>query len=570
MKAWIVAVCFMGLAPVLQAQKVSASVDRKAVSLNEYIQYTVTVENGSGQVILPQMEYFKVVQGPSIGNKTNIFNGQVSRQYTETYVLKPLKAGDFTIPAAQVVLNGKKVASNAIRVEVVRNAESADRINNADNFFAQIKTSKSKVYVGEPIWASYQVFSAYQDVRNWNMDYGEIEGFWTEEVDPDNNLVAKNLNGRRLLTAEARRLLLFPQRSGEIAITPFQVNAERVVSRGFFDRSVQPVGATSAPRIVNVLPLPPGKPSDFVGTWRDYDIRFQANKTDVKANEAINVVVTVSGKGNLKVVGEPDITWPPEFEVYPPEQRDDISISRISESGKRRFEYVVIPRSPGSYEIEGLSQGWFNPDSERYERATTPAIRLEVSPGDGDASGPVSYDGSNFNRSEVTTINQDIRYIKTVPGNFNGQRLSFFGSPVYWSLAGAPLLIVLALGFARRRREQEASDAAGTREKKAARVARKYLAAARAAQGGDREAFNEAVSQALLGYLGDKLRIPLSEFSSDKLRSTLTGRLEDHDRDEVLALVEACQASRFSPVQQLSPEETLERTSAVIQKVEKA
>lgn len=561
----LIAACLLSTA-ALCAQELKVAVNRKAIALSDVLSYEVSLVNVEGEITLPNFEHFRVVKGPTIGYEHSTFGNQITSVYKETYLLRPLRPGTFMLPAAKAQIPGKTLASNRVEIEVVQNSADADKRNSAGDFMAQISTNKTTVYVGEPLVASYQVFAAYR-TRRYQFDWQDTDGFYTEELETDNQLTVKNIGGRNLETAEAKRQLLFPQRSGEVRIEPFTALAEKVIRSGFRAR-YEPVSATSRAKLITVRPLPPGKPSDFVGTFLDYDITMVASKRDLQANEAIDVTVTISGKGNLNLVTAPDIDWPSDFEVYDPKQVDRINITRYSESGKRRFEYVVIPRSAGSFEVPGLSHSWFNPDTEQYEKATTSPLRFEVVPGSGNATGP-TFSNSPITQTEVETLNQDIRHIRNDAGGWSGSG-PFLGSVPFWGATALPLFAAAAFVLVYRRRGEALEDTAANRQKRAAKVARKYLKQAEAAVGANKDSFYDALSRSLFGYLADKWSIPLSEFNRETLAELLSARVSPQETQTVLDLVDRCQEARFSPVATLSQRDALEQTAAVIQTLEHA
>lgn len=563
---------FLALALIPQlmgAQELRVSVDKKALAMNEYLQYELSLVNATGRVQMPDLKHFRIVRGPTKGYERSNNNGHITEIHTQTYVLQPLEPGKHTIPPAKAAIpGGTTLTSNQVSIEVVQNADEAQRINTAENFIAQIRTEKTTVYEGEAVWASYQVFSAYQNVRNWDIHYQEIQGFYAEDCEPDVNLVRKNVGGKTMLNAESKRMLLYPQRTGDLRLEPFTINAEMITSAGFRKRTKTPLKATSAARIIHVKPLPAPVPSDFAGTFKDYKIKIKVNNKQVPANESITFTVEISGTGNLRLASPPELQWPADFERYDPQIKDNITISRYSETGKLVYEYLVIPRAPGTFVIPSASQSWFDPTTATYKTVRTSPLEIEVGAPIGGAA-PNFVDGQSLSRSEVTTINQDIRHIRTTSTGLSLNGV-FFGSPLFWLVSILPFVGFGALATVRRKQEQERGDAVGTRQKKAGRVARQYLKQAEAVASGDKTAFFEILGQSLLGYLSDKFRIPKSEFNEDNLREKLSAPLPPEQVEEILSLVSRCQEARYSPVSNLSPREAMDQTAAIITKIEQS
>jgi hypothetical protein len=377
-----------------------------------------------------------------------------------------------------------------------------------------------------------------------------------------------------------RKYVLFPQKSGTLTINPCKMEVginQRVQTRSrslfddFFGGSVQtiPREATSRPVNITVLPLPEGKPASFSGGVGQMKFEATIDKTDVKANDAVTLKVTVSGNGNMRFVDAPRINFPPDFEVYDPKISNKLNPSTTS--GSKTFEYLIIPRHGGTYKIPAIEFSYFDPQTKQYKTLNSNEYTLTVERGEEQPGMTVV---SGISREDVKFLGKDIRYIKTGKINLHQAGENFFGTWKFWLGYLVPLAAFAAIVYLRRNYIRKYANVAMVKERKANRFAAMRLKQARKfMDSGQKELFYEELSRALWGYLGDKLNIPVAELSKDNAKTAMEQRRVDTAlADEFTGVIDDCEFARYAPFVEMehAPSILYSRAVEVINKLQKA
>ena len=572
--------CLLLFGCLLGAQDASfeASVDRNPVALGDSFQLSFTLHNVSGgarNLKLPELGGFRIQSGPSQSSNMQIVNGSVSSSLTFSYVLQPKELGKVTIGVASIEAGGKSYSSAPLQVEVVKGSPHPQRDPGStsdataqigDNLLLKAVVDRSHVLQGEQINLTFKLYTRLQ-VSNVGMKKAPaLTGFWSEEVELPKNitLTSETLNGKRYQVGVVRRMALFPTQSGSLEIGPLELEMMvQVQGRsndpfggmfgGFFGQTVKHA-ASSAPLKITVDPLPPGAPAAFKGAVGHFTLGASVDKKTTRTNEPISLRLTLSGTGNIKLVEAPVLDLPKDFEPFTPKVSENIQKQQDRISGSKTFEYLLFPRYPGAKTLKPVSFAFFDPAKHQYVSLSSPAIEVQVEPG----SAPPPSPSLGAAREDVKLLSQDIRFIKV-------GRLHLGGAT---HTRGWFLLLLalppLGLGWAvllARRSASALADAAGTRYRRAAGVARKGLRQAETLlkAGSDPLAFHAEVARALYQYLGDKLRIQPADMSIEAALAGLAERSVDAAHCERLrVLLDACEMARFAPMAQ--EPEALQRT----------
>jgi hypothetical protein len=375
----------------------------------------------------------------------------------------------------------------------------------------------------------------------------------------------ENYNGQQYNVAEIRKLALFPQKSGKI-----EIEAATAVCQGqvrdqsqkrnrdpFFDsffndpffnryKTVE-IPLTANALTINVSPLPTSsQPADFNGAVGSFDFSSSIDKTSLKANEAINLKLTVKGKGNIELVDKLPIYFPPDFEVYDPKITSDIHVTDDGVSGFKTFEYLIIPRTQGTFTIKPVTFSFFDLKQGTYNSISSPEYTIRVAKGEGTA-GNVTYSG--VNQSEIKYIGSDIRHIKTRGLNLTPVGSYFFGSALFYVLLLAPVLLFILFIITMKKELKKRSNIALMKNRKATKVAQKRMKQAHVfLNENKKDKFFEEVSLALWGYLSDKFSIPLSNLSMETVRDALKGKeVSENAIGQFIETLEHCEFARFAP-----------------------
>ena len=575
------------------AVEFTVKVSSSTVEVNQRFQITFTINSGGGSFTAPNFKGFRVLSGPNQSSSMQYVNGNTSRSKSISYVLVANQEGTLTIGSATMQSGNQTLKTEPVKIKVTpANASGSNAQKNkqnqrkaegqvlGDQIFLKAIVNKTSAYVGENIGVTYKVYSKIQLHQILGYETSpSLTGFWQKTIDQAKNstLKTETINGVQYQTFEIQKLTLFPQRSGKLIVDPMavklgvQVRSQRR-SRSFFDQlmgsyEIKEVTVESKPITIDVKALPQqGKPADFTGAVGSFSMQMIANKDSVTTNDAIDVKVSISGKGNLPLINSPKLNFPPDFEVYDPETKNEFSTNFNGSSGRKTFEYLVIPRHSGDFTLEPFQFSYFDLKSKSYKTINAAPISIAVAKGEKEES--VVYKGSR--KSEVEVLNSDIRYIHI-------NNLSLFSlNDLFYSSAGfyigILLLLLLMLGiyfFANKVKAQQ-SDTVGLRKSKANKLAKKRLATAQKhLTQGENKAFYEEISTALFGYFADKFNLSVADLSQEKILALL-GSFQGADtvQVEVKTVLEEAEMARFAPSSEISPSALYERAVNIISKTE--
>lgn len=527
----------------------------------------------------------------SSSNSIQIINGKTTSEYTysEIHQFRPTRKGVFSIPIASVVINGKTIRSKSQEIEVVGSNSTAQRQQSAGSgasqsqdptpsgagadVFARVYVNTQRVYIGEPIYVSIKLFTQ----KNFNINshtFPDYTGFYKKIIEQPQELKFERevIDGKEYYSVLFQRLVLFPQKSGNLKITPFKLDCNVITQVGnsfwnMYNKQERRV-IESKPVTITVLPFPQGKTEAFTGAVGDFTISSKTDVQSIPANEAITYKFTIQGIGNLALLQKPTIEFPKDFEVYEPKIIDSYTTTTQGDKGSRTFEYVVIPRHEGEFSIPQVTMQVFNPHTKSYKTITAQAIPIHVSKG---SATPTVSANFGANKEQIQYSADDFRYIYT--DDFDIHRISSYLVAQPWFIGMYAIIIIAAAVYiiVARKRIELYSNTSLLRQKQAAKVSKTYLKQAREFlnQGND-SAYYEAVSKALLGYLSHKLTIPMMQFTTDTIAETLQ---QKHVPSEIITacthIVEQCEMARYAPKQTIEGKELLfTKTAEIIQGIE--
>jgi hypothetical protein len=534
-------------------------------------------ERGTNLQLPPGLsDNFQILMGPSTGQSTSIqtINGKTTTQinYSYTYILRAKKEGSFEIRPASVEVGGKIFESNSLKIQVVKpqgnpnppvgntqpNTGETQNIDlGKDNLFVRVELSKRNVFRGEQILATVKLY-VNPNIRISGFDEVDLptyEGFYTQDIDiPQQvNFTREVYNDRIYQVGILKKTVLFPQQNGKITIEPFNMALliqQQVKPRSFFDdffsnyRTVR-ARMTSDPVSVNVKDLPT-EPANFLGGVGNFNISSEISSQNVSTNDAVTLTVKISGNGNIRLVRNPELKLPSDFEVYDPRTSDNVQAGDNGVSGTKTVEYLFQPRFEGDYTIPALKFTYFNPASGQYTTKTTEEYSLKVVKGSDEQSATMI---SSLRKEDVQLIGQDIRFIKQGNPSLQIKGKTFYGSTFFYLIYALSALLFAVLFIIYRKKARENANLALVRNKKANKVAKKRLKAAAAfMKKNNNEAFHDAILKAFWGYLSDKLSIPVAELNRD---SALNRLQDNHVSEEVIndftEVIDQCEFARYAP-----------------------
>lgn len=527
----------------------------------------------------PSIKGFDVLMGPSRSQQSSIqiINGKrTSNSSTAfTYILLAGSPGTYTIPAASVEVNGEKVFSNAISIKVLpqdqnsgnsgnngggsasssRSQAAGSRIS-ANDLFITATASKTTVHEQEAILLTYKVYTVV-NLRQLRGDMPDLKGFHTQEVDlpQQKKFTLEHYKGRNYNTTVWSQYVLFPQQTGKLevpSITFDGVIAQQTVSDDPFDAFFNGGGyvevkkkITTPKVVINVQPLP-SKPVGFAGAVGEFKLASSINATDVKTNDAVTIKLTLSGTGNMKLIGTPEMKFPQDFEIYDPKVTDDYKLTSNGLTGTKTFEYLAIPRHAGNFTIPAVEFTYFDLKSNSYKTLKTEAYNLKVAKGQGNADQVIS---DFTNKESVKMLGKDIRFIKLGDSSLRPKGDFFFGTVGYYLCYLIPLLLFVAFAVIYRQKALENANVAKVKTKKANKVAtRRMKLAGKLLAENKKNEFYDEVLKALWGYISDKLSIPVSQLSKDNIEAELTNYgVQEALIAEFIGVLNECEYARYAP-----------------------
>ena len=531
---------------------------------------------------------FQLVWGPQRGSSSSIqiINGKrsSSHQTTFTYILIPKSTGTFQLPVATAMLSGDKISSNQASIQVVSDGGSSSQSSSqgggqssgsgnrqsatsgeipSGDLFMRLSLSRSEVVVGEPITATLKLYQRANVVGFENAKLPTFNGFWSQETYVPDNIEFKreSLDDKIYNTAVLRTYVLIPQKSGTITIDPSElvcvinVRVNNSSSGSIFDQFFQDDYRQIRKRVttpavkVKVNPLPAGQPASFGGGVGNFGISARLTSDNIKTHDAASLIITVSGRGNVALLEEPKVNFPPDFEVYDTKTTENTDKSTGSTSGSKSFEYPFIPRSHGDFTIDPVEYSYYDVNQGKYVTLKTEPMHIKVAKGKGGESSTAVAVSSGIERKDVKSLADDIRFIFTGKPSLSSSGAFFVGSILFWVLLSLLVLGASAVFLAFRKVSAMRADVAGTKNRRATKMARKRLA--QAGEYLDKNlytAFYEELHKALIGFVSDKLNMDMSEISKDNIASALTsGGVSEEQTKAFTDLLDACEFARYSP-----------------------
>jgi len=559
----------------LQAQEPSLSASApNVVRQGQQFQLSYVANDDISQFQLPEVDGLTILGGPSQSTSTSIqiINGktQQSKQVSYSYFVRFDKTGKFTIPAATAKVGRKQVQSNALNIEVLAQSGSNAQQNNAGGnqntseagpkLFMRLVPSKRNVYVGEPIAFDLKLYTRVKisDIGR-SFKEADFNSFFKEDLKSNQQIQfqTENYNNEIYNAAVIKRYMAIPTKPGKLKINPFELDVE-VVQQGsrrsrspfddFFGTGYNTtwINVVSEAVYINAKPLPANQPEHFNGAVGRYDFAASLKGDDITTNDAVSLKLTVKGAGNLKLVNEIPVDIPPTFEKLEPQIASSISETTAGHSGSKTFTYTFIPRSAGSFTIPEVHFTYFDVNRNKFITHTAGPYQIKVRKGEGDENLTVI---SGVSKEDVKYIGKDIRFIKTSEPSFLDIRNLWISKSWYWAMYAVLALAFSAMLTSIIVKEKENKNVVLAKNKKANKLARKKLQAAKKImKSGDDKAFYAELLQALWGYMSDKLIIPVSDLSVDKTRSVLL----DYGVPETLVeqftdLTQQCEFARYAP-----------------------
>ena len=559
------------------AQDISfnATVDKNPVAANEQftLEFTVTTSGATARNFkAPDLSKFLILSGPNQSTSMQIINGSVSSSQSYSYTLQARGEGKFSIGPAAIEAGGNQYQSNAVEVTVTKAAgqkkpqaqqqQQNQTIEVGDNLFLRAEVNRSRLYQGEQITVTYKIYTRVRIVNYSISKLPTMTGFWGEDLDVPQQVSLSNevIDGKQYQVGVLKKMALFPTQHGILEINPMELTCQVQVqqrrrSNDIFDQffndpffgmsQTANVAVKSKPVTVTVLPLPQANvPESFHGAVGKFNLRGELNKRRAKTNEPITLKATVSGTGNVKILEAPRLKLPSDFEQYDPKISENIQRSGGTINGNKTFEWLIVPRYPGEKKIPALEFTYFDISQKRYITLRTNEFNVLVEKGSAEAP----QVAAGLTKEDIKLLNQDIRFIKTEPGDFRKKDEELVNPTTAALITLLPLAAFIGLLVYRQKELSDMADVVSFRSRKAIKIAAKKLENAKMLLHTKKtEEFYAEISTALWQYVSDKLAIDRAELSIDNVTQKLNEKkVSDELTRRIKECLEACEFARFA------------------------
>ncbi len=532
-----------------QAQRLVALVDRTEANVGDQIRLQLTVE-GTQEVGEPQLPELPAFDAYPRGRATQmqVINGRASQSISFNYLLVPKQTGEFLIGPAKVVVNGRELASEPIRVRVV---EGTTAPQEDGDIWVEAQVSTTKPYVGQQVIYTWRLFRRVQ-MGQAQLDQQSFDGFLVEDLG-EAKTYQKTINGQQYAVHELRKAI-FPQRQGSSTVPAAVLHCDvmrratrrsRSLFDDFFGSSVAEPRVLRTPEIaIEVRPLPAAPPG-YSGLVGSFDLKAKISKQALQVGESATFELTVSGSGNVQSIPEVALEELPRLRVYDDKPESRINRTDSGLSGSKTFRRAVVPLEPGEITLPGPRLVYFDPERGSYQTAASADFDLTVAPLPAGETLSFTQGGpSGTTKSPVRLLDDDLLPLSTDPEAVArppfGQRL---GPLLILGLLAPPLLFA-GLSVARKRQLLFAGDARLRRRHAALRTAQAGLQELRSAAPG--RAAAELASRCLRTYVGDKAGAVGAALTPEESAACLTARGVAAERvAEVRRLLEELEAAQY-------------------------
>lgn len=585
----------------LHGQALTVKVSKTKAAVGELIQLSYIMEGNATEFEPPNLRAFHVDEGPSQSQNVSLINGVMSRSTTIYYIIRPKKEGTFTIKPIKAVVNNKTEESEKVVIEVTAEPQAiqqnsnvspynnsqrqyyntpqynSNQVNPPNNaatqtaqaagstrdYFITYSVDKTKAFIGEQIHLAVKLYTRFEARGPDDFLFPTTEGFWKYDAPKTSTVrsVRENIDGVNYSVYVIFENFLFPQKAGEITIEPTTMKCrilkpiektgnswEDFMNFGLA-REV-PVTLSTQPLKITVEALPETQTNnEFNGAVGEYTLKSEINRSRVNENDALNMRVTVNGRGNLKLIDPPKLEVSKNFEVYAPTTEENIAVDAAGVNGSKTYDYTIVARNACTDTIPAINFTFFDDNTRKFVSLNTGIFPVTVDPADPSQQAEMVSNFAAKNSTGSPAAPELLHAIKTVPVAVSAGHQVFGSLPFYIILLAVPLAFFGFLFFYRRKQKRDA-DVTGTRVRLAGKIARQRLAqAGEALAKNEPQRFYEELSKAIYGYLAWKTGLQHSEFSQEGIKTILTGKQVSEDIiTRLVRLIGAAEFARYAPV----------------------
>lgn len=577
-------VFFFSITAFAQVQ-FEAKVSKNSLGLNERLRIDFSMNADGDNFTPPDFEGFKVVNGPMQQVSQSWINGKVTFNKSYTYILLPTRRGNVNIDQASIEINGQVYKTSPVKINVTapidipKNPQDAPQISADEAIHLVAEVSKESPYINEPITVVYKLYFSYNiGITNWReLDKPKYKDFWSQNIDIKQLKVEEGTyKGEKVRSVVLKKAVLYPQKSGKLAIEPLSMDIDLEIPthrRNFFGQYLTTQSSkrvSAGAKVINVKALPEkGRPDDFTGAVGSFKFEAKPSKTTLKYGESLDLKVTVSGTGNMKLFDLPKPVVPTALEMYDPVRKENVNTPLSGMNGSITDSYTIIPQFKGDYPIKPMSFSYFDLQSRSYKTIVSPEIIIKVLDGPESTEAVANQDSGQGLTKKAITASSKFEFIKLKTVLKPIKEEDFFGSNWFYTLLAIPFLVIPILMIFRRKKEARDSDVKGNKIRLSNKLAKKYLSEAKK-QLQNKELFYIALEKALHNFLKAKLNIETSEMSKDTIRTILLERnANEQTIAEFIKLIENCEFARYAPSSSGAIQSDFDKAVGLISELEK-
>ena len=570
---------FQGLLAQVQFE---AKVSKQTLGLNERLRIDFTMNDDGDNFSPPNFEGFKIIAGPSQQVSQSWINGKSSFNKTYSYYLLPTLKGSLVIRQASIEIRGQIYKTSPIKITVTAAVEQPRDPNDSqvtadESLHLVAEISKTNPYINEPITVVYKIYFSYNiGITNWReLDKPKYNDFWSQNIDIK-QLVAEEgkYNGEKYRFVTLRKTVLYPQKSGKLVIEPLSLDVDVQLPsnrRNIFGQVLlveDHKRVSAGAKTINVKALPEsGKPADFSGAVGRFAFKVIPSKTNLKSGESLDLDVSVSGTGNLKLFTLPKPIVPTALEMYDPVHNEQVSTPLSGMTGKISDKYAIIPQYKGKYPIKPMVFTYFDLGSQSYKTITSPEIMVNVLEGPMASDNVVAATPGDTKRAILSSA--QFKFIKLKTELTSMKHKDFYGSTLFYTLLFLPFLCIPVIVLFKKKKEAIDGDVAGNKIKLSNKLAKKYLSEAQK-EIGNKEPFYIALEKAMHNFLKAKINIETSEMSKEKISEILSVRKASSEAiASFINLTENCEFARYAPSSSTAIQQDYDKAVSIISELEK-
>jgi hypothetical protein len=558
-----------------------ARVSKTTLGLNERLRIDFVMNIDGDNFVQPSFEGFRIIAGPSQQVSQSWINGKSTFEKSYSYFLLPNQKGNLVIKQAAIEYNGQIYKTSPIKINVTAATEQPRDPNDSqvsadDNLYLVADISNSNPYVNQPITVVYKLYFSFNiGITKWDeLGKPKYNDFWSQNIDIK-QLVAEEgmFKGERYRYVVLRKTVLYPQKSGKLVIEPLSLDIDVQLPtnrRDMFGRVIITEGnkrVSAGAKTIQVKALPEtGKPLDFSGAVGRFDFKAIPSKTTLKNGESLDLVLSVTGTGNLKLFTLPKPEVPNALEMYDAVHNENVNTPLSGMNGKISDSYTIIPQYKGDYIIKPIHFSYFDLGSGTYKTISSSEIKINVL--DGPTQTTEAPENSNAVKNKIVGVEQ-FKFISSKTELTASNDATFFGSNTFYALLFLPFLMLPIIVLFKRKKEAIDGDVFGNRIKMNNKLAKKYLSEAKK-QIDNKEPFYVALEKAMHNFLKAKLHIETSEMSKDNIQELLLSRKASPEAvNDFISLTENCEIARYAPSSSATIQHDFEKAVTIISELEK-